>query len=120
MDAKDIKTKICTKCKIPKESNKYYSNKTSKDKLSSHCKSCFNGYYNINKKEIIKKDKTRRKNNQLKYKNISYKSCRKYQLKHQVEIKKYQKEYNKINSKILNKKERFKRKTDINFKLRKN
>lgn len=55
--------KICTKCKEEKDFNVFYKNKSTKDGLGSHCKSCRKEYDIINKDKIADYQKQWNKTN---------------------------------------------------------
>jgi hypothetical protein len=40
----EIKTKVCAKCGLEKEIDRFYKNKSNKDGLSSYCKNCHSSY----------------------------------------------------------------------------
>jgi len=100
--------KICAKCKIEKDLNKFCMRRASRDGLKSRCKICANNDYTAWAKKNPKKIKTRnklfRKENPdysaiyLK-ENPDYKTI--YNKKHAEEIKVYWTVYRKKNSKKL-------------------
>lgn len=50
---KDVKTKICTKCKIEKPLEEFHKDKNTKDGKSYKCKKCGHEYYKASIKNII-------------------------------------------------------------------
>jgi hypothetical protein len=66
-----MKTKICTKCKIEKETNQFNNDKTTKDKLHLQCKECLKEYRINNKQRIKEYNKEYKINNKNYYKNYS-------------------------------------------------
>lgn len=98
--------KICTKCKIEKDSSEFYSRKDAKDGLTSACKPCKPCLDPLLKKEYDK-------NHYLK--NKEKKDSKAIDYYHKNKEKKS--EYDKKNRSVVLKQRRERYKTDINYKL---
>jgi len=93
-------TKICTKCKEPKDVSEFVKNKTAKDGLDYSCKTCQEQYYQthkIERAEYIQNNKVkiakRQKRYQQDHKAEIAEQKEQYYQDHKAEIVEYQKEY---------------------------
>jgi len=89
-------SKLCTKCKIVKESNSFTKCSRNKSGLKSHCKECINAYNRENRKEY---DREYRLNNKEK-KSEAVKKCHSNKKEYYLN---YAKEYYKKNKKEIQK-----------------
>ena len=119
--------KTCGRCKITKENTEFHKNKSNKDGLHFLCKTC-------RKKESIDRKQHTQKYNQSywnKNKEILTRRNKKYRIENEDKINKQRKEYRnrpeiRIHNKqkaeeykpIRNKKNKERRKTDLNFRLK--
>ncbi len=115
-----MKTKICTGiCKLEKSLSEFYFRKDSSSyrnecivcilKQNKQYRDLHTEYYKENKDKMLKKAKKYRDNNKIK--------IAKYMKKWREENKEHIKEYDKTIQKQRNKKDRNRRKVDIQFKL---
>lgn len=97
----DMKTKICTKCGIEKDLEKFY-NKNLKDGKRSICKECVKKHYELNKERISKQHKEHYNSN----KEIISKRNKQYQKLNKEVVSKQQKEYQKLNKVAISKRKK--------------
>lgn len=99
--------KTCTKCQIEKDRSCFYTKKSAKDGLRSHCKLCMRASCQTERK--IAYDKKRYEANK---KRIDERAIRYYH-----ENKEKKQEYDKKNLRKVLKKRRERYRTDLNYKL---
>ena len=106
-----MKTKICSKCKIPKLVNEFSKNRSRKDGLAYRCKKCEN-------ERRVKYDlKEYQKEYQKKYRQRNKKQRKLYCERNKDKISKQVNEYQKQNRNKMNKYQRERFKSDPVYRL---
>jgi hypothetical protein len=124
-----VKTKVCYKCKIDKDTSLFAKNKTAKDGLQALCKPCSKLYREENKQyysEYGKKYRTENKdyfaeygkNYRVENKEYFQEYSKEYREENKDYFQSYGKEWRKENREYLNKYMKDRKDQDILFRLR--